>query len=510
MCNIETISNIPNELLFVGCIYKSPELFVEYGQHTKSKYDFYDEATRFFYDSAEIMFTTRTQTFNKNTVTTFMTEDKERLGLFKKYGGWKTIEEWEKLAVVDDVKNYYEILKKYSLLREYQRNGFDIEKIVNHKKFETFNAMDIYRLIRGKADRIHTVILTNSECEVLNKNTKVTLQNHMKKPEMGLRIPFPILNEVFRGMKRKTLMASGMVTNAGKTRLMTFIIAYVALVLHQKVFVLLNEMTVDEMRDALITTVINNPEFQELHGIKLSKIENELVLGLYRDNDGNLMYQKTNDDGEPIETVDEYIERVSKESDEYNKVMEIADWIDSELQSSIFIKDISDGFDDKTLEFEIRKANMTLGTNYWFYDTFKSDTDDTGDWAAMMVTATKLAALAKDTNTFGYLSIQLTDDALSIDPDRLTSNLIANCKGIKRVFYTMILFKEIMPAEFKKYNYLKFDEDWGDPAPKQLQEKHRYYCCNVDKNRFGRKCKLLFELNLDTNIWTELGELVRK
>ena len=370
--------------------------------------------------------------------------------------------------------------------------------------------MDIYRLIRGKADRIHTVILTNSECEVLNKNTKVTLQNHMKKPDMGLRIPFPILNEVFRGMKRKTLMASGMVTNAGKTRLMTFIIAYVALVLHQKVFVLLNEMTVDEMRDALITTVINNPEFQELHGIKLSKIENELVLGLYRDNDGNLIYQKTNDDGEPIETVDEYIERVSKESDEYNKVMEIADWIDSELQSSIFIKDISDGFDDKTLEFEIRKANMTLGTNYWFYDTFKSDTDDTGDWAAMMVTATKLAALAKDTNTFGYLSIQLTDDALSIDPDRLTSNLIANCKGIKRVFYTMILFKEIMPAEFKKYNYLKFNEDWGDPAPKQLQEKHRYYCCNVDKNRFGRKCKLLFELNLDTNIWTELGELVRK
>ena len=83
MCNIETISNIPNELLFVGCIYKSPELFVEYGQHTKSKYDFYDEATRFFYDSAEIMFTTRTQTFNKNTVTTFMTEDKERLGLLK-------------------------------------------------------------------------------------------------------------------------------------------------------------------------------------------------------------------------------------------------------------------------------------------------------------------------------------------------------------------------------------------------------------------------------------------
>lgn len=45
---MELISNIPNEILFVGAIYKHPDYLVEYGHYVKSKYDFADEATKFF------------------------------------------------------------------------------------------------------------------------------------------------------------------------------------------------------------------------------------------------------------------------------------------------------------------------------------------------------------------------------------------------------------------------------------------------------------------------------
>lgn len=44
---MELISNIPNEILFVGAIYKHPDYLVEYGHYVKSKYDFADEATKF-------------------------------------------------------------------------------------------------------------------------------------------------------------------------------------------------------------------------------------------------------------------------------------------------------------------------------------------------------------------------------------------------------------------------------------------------------------------------------
>lgn len=36
----ETVSNITNEIMVVGSIYRNPDLIVEYSQYIKSKYDF--------------------------------------------------------------------------------------------------------------------------------------------------------------------------------------------------------------------------------------------------------------------------------------------------------------------------------------------------------------------------------------------------------------------------------------------------------------------------------------
>lgn len=511
MANIpDGVANIQNEFLFVGAIYKQPDLMVEYGQYVKSKYDFSDYAVKFFYEIADIMFQKRTQTFSKSTVTTFVTEDTERLKLYKEYGGWKTIESWMKLSIADDFKNYYEVLKKYSLLREYERNGFNVEKIVQHPKFELFTASDIYRLIRAKADRVQTVIMTNSESEILNSKIKDTLQQCMQTPDMGLPTPYPIMNDLFRGLKKKSMMAVGMLSNAGKSRYMCKLIAYITLVLKEKVLVLLNEMTTEEMRYALITTVINNPEFQELHRIKLSKKERELTLGLYRDDSGNLIYHEHDADGNFTETAEEFIKRVSGNSSEYNSIMKIASWIEDETRGLILSKDISAAYDDKTLEFEIRKAHLTNGIGYCMYDTLKQDTSLMNDWSALKATTTKLSELAKSLDMFIYGSIQLTDDANMVDPEDLCSSQIANAKQLKHVLHTLVLFKEINRTKYGKYEYVALDSDWGEPAMHKLDENKRYYIGVIDKNRFGAKKKILFEVDLDYNTWVEVGEVFRK
>lgn len=507
---MDLIANVPTEVLFVGCIYKQPELLIDYGQYIRSKYDFSDEVTRFFYDSAEIIYKTRSQTFNKTVISTYFSEEPGRLLAYKKYGGWKTIESWIKLAITDNIQKYQEIIKKYSLLREYQRNGFDISKIVEHKKFEQFTASDIYRLIRGKADRIHTVILTNQEAEILNSHIKDTLLACMEKPDLGISLPFPILNDIFRGCKLGSTMAVGMLSNAGKTRFMTMIIAYLTLVNHERVFVMLNEMGIEDLRKCLITTIINNKEFQKLHGIKLKKPEKEISLGLYKNSKDEYIYQKTDNNGEILESTEEYIKRVSANSEEYNKIMKIAEWIEAETNELIFVKDMASGYDDRTLEFEIRKANLTHGVKYFFYDTCKQDTNSTGDWAALKATVTKLTDIAKQLEMFGYLSIQLTDDTEFCQPDELNSNNIANAKQLKHTVWTMLLFKEINPKDFYKYRYIQHDEDWGDDVECELQTGKRYYVANTDKNRFGCRKKVIFEVNLDLNTWIEVGELKRK
>ena len=507
---MELISNIPNEILFIGSIYKKPDLLIEYGQYIRSQYDFYDEVTRFFFDHAEIIYQKRTQTFNQTTLSTYFAEDKDKLALYKKYGGWKTIESWKKLAIPEDIKNYQEVLKKYSLLREYQKSGFNIDNIVSHKKFEQFTAQDIYRLIRGKADRIHTVILTNEEAEAVDNEIQSMLIECMEKPDMGILTPFPIFNEMFRGLKLKSTMAIGMLSNSGKTRFLTKIVAYITLVLKQKVLLLLNEMSILDVKKCLVTTVINNPEFQKIHGIKINKPERELVLGLYKDNNNKYIYRKTNENGEFVETLEDYIERVKTTSDEYNKVMSIAKWVESTTDKLILAKDLSTGYDDKTLEFEIRKANLVHGIKYWFYDTFKSDVSSMGDWSAMKATETKLTGISQELNMFGYFSFQLTDDAEFVKPDELTSNNIANCKQIKHDLWTLGMLKEIKKSDFYKYGFLQKDEEWGEETVCDLKQDKRYYIFNCDKNRFGNKLKIVFEVNLDLNTWMEKGILVRK
>ena len=85
------LKNLQNEVLVVGSMYKKPDLYVEYGRVIKSKYDFEDEATRFFYDNFELMYKTFSQTVDETKVNTFMTQDKERLSTYRRYGGWKII-----------------------------------------------------------------------------------------------------------------------------------------------------------------------------------------------------------------------------------------------------------------------------------------------------------------------------------------------------------------------------------------------------------------------------------
>ena len=131
----KSVNNIQAEILLVGSLYKEPDLYVSYGNFMRSKYDFSDEATRFFYDNFELMYTTFSQNMDENQVNIFMSQDTERLRLYKRYKGYKTISQWMQLSDTSDFKNYYNLVKKYSLVREYERNGYPVQRILNHKKF---------------------------------------------------------------------------------------------------------------------------------------------------------------------------------------------------------------------------------------------------------------------------------------------------------------------------------------------------------------------------------------
>lgn len=502
------VNNIQNEILLVGSIYKKPDIYVEYGKFIKSKYDFDDEVTRFYYDNLELMYKTFSQSIDEFKLNTFMSQDSTRLKNYKRYGGYKTIKTWMELASSDDFKNYLEIVKKYSLLREYKRKGYQVEKIINHPKFHTLLASDIYKIIRSGVDKISTVILANENSVLVNDNISETPKNWLIKPQMGLEMPFPTLNEMFRGFRLTKTFAVGLLSNEGKSRLAILMACYIAFVKKEKVLFLANEMEESDFKACLITTVVNNKWFKSVHGIDLDITEKEIVLGMYKNSDGKIIIRKTNPSGEFVETEEEFSDRVYKESETFRKVIQITRWVENEIQGKIFFKSLISNYSDENLEFEVRKHNLVHGCKYMFYDTLKCYKEE--NWAFLKQTTTMFNALMIELNCFSWLSIQLTDDSVFTDIFSFSSNNIASAKQLKHVLDYLSLGKRLDKEDYHKYKYIPNDY-WGDEAPvKSLDLSKTLYAFKIDKNRGGSKDKiLLVHVDLDRNIWDEVGCLIK-
>lgn len=501
------IQNIQNEVLFVGSFYKNPDLYIEYGRFVVSQYDLSDEVTRFLYDNFEIYYKTFSQTIDEIKINTFMSQDQERLKYYKMYGGYKTIKQWMDIVDLDDFKNYMDVVKKYSLLREFNSKGFDVEKIMNHNKFNTMKAEDIVRLLRGAINKVSTVIMSNNDSVVATQNVSDYIFSLLDSPAMGIQTPFPQFDEYFRGFLKGKTYANAMLSNAGKSRLMILMASYIALVQNEKVLILANEMGEDDFRACMLVTIINNPYFKELHGVDIEKNEKEILLGYYYDNNKTLITRYEDDFGNYTETLEEYKTRLYNTSEEYRKVLQVADWIESH-SDNIFFKQLFN-YSDDVLESEIRKHKMIHSTDYVFYDTLKGY--NTEEWYAIKQTATKLSTLAIELNVFMWLSLQMTDSTFFTEVFGLSSNNVASCKAIKHILDVLLLTVHLKHEDYYKYKIetIKTNE-WGEGSIIDLNPNKRYVASVIDKNRMNSKDKIpVYEIDLNKNTWISVGNLIK-
>ena len=234
--------------------------------------------------------------------------------------------------------------------------------------------------------------------------------------------------------------------------------AYITLVKNEKFLLLSNEMDEEDLENCLIPTVLNNKCFQDLHGVVMNKPEREIVLGVYRDRDGNIIRRKIDDNGQWTETIEEYEQRLKDESDEFNNVLKVTEWIDRNKAGKLMFKDVSSDYSDTVLEFEFRKAKMIYDIKYCAYDTLKGYRTD--DWSTIKQTATKVKELMGELKMFCWSVFQLTDETVFTDIFQLSSNNIANAKQIKHIADHLMLGKALRKEDYHKYQYMSLD-DWG-------------------------------------------------
>ena len=325
----------------------------------------------------------------------------------------------------------------------------------------------------------------------------------------GLELPFPILTSVFKGIRKGETSAFAMPSNSGKSRFIINLAANIALVHKKKVLIISNEMSEEKMKLCLITTIVNNPEIQKLHGQKLHVSENELLAFKFRPTDPNDQTKLKDENGYILrnegESQEVFAKRLISISEEFVEVLKVTNWFNEKLKNSIYFIDITDHTND-----ELKKVIMNYyykeKIEYVFYDTLKTDIDNIGNGEELKKTATILSNLAQNFDMYIGSTLQLAET--STDPINLSVNDMAVSRTVKEVLDTLCLFKQIHTENLGNYQYSLNETDEEVYELEKFKDPDvRYYSCVVDKNRAGAKPKLLFRLNLAYNRWEELGYL---
>lgn len=378
------------------------------------------------------------------------------------------------------------------------------EKVIEIKEYELYDKMSV--------EEVESAVIQVNDTEkfkraVLNEGLTSFLQLGDNNLTNGLALPFPILTQVFKGIRKGETMAFAMPSNAGKSRFTIDIATHTALVHHKKVLIISNEMSEEKMRLCLITTILNNKEIQKQHGIEISKTEGELLEFKFRPDDPKKV--KTDKDGfiirEEKEKQKDFIKRLKEISKEYRDVITVTNWVNKQIDNSMYFINITDHTND-----ELKKVIMNYyykeKIEYVFYDTLKTDTANIGIGEELKKTATILSNIAQNFGIYICSTLQLAEsDTL---PVNLTVNDLAVSRTVKEVLDTLSLIKQIHRDTLQNYEYSYHEVDTKFYDLEKFDDPDvRYYACVVDKNRAGAKPTLVFRLNLAYNVWEELGYL---
>ncbi len=404
-----------------------------------------------------------------------------------------------------DIEIVYTILKKLFILKKnYLLAPTKImrDSILDIVNYELYNEMTVEEV----ENAIEQIGVTSGLSQGrLNDDATGFLLNDESTLATGLDLPFPILSSVFKGIRKGETWVYAMPSNSGKSRFTINVASFLAFVQKKKVLIISNEMSVEKMRLCLITTILNNKAYQILHEQDLHKTEGELLELKFRPDKKKGV--KLDDKGyiqrEENESMEDFVQRLSEISTEFNQTIATTEWLNDQIDNSIYFIHITEHTNE-----DLRKIIMNYyykeNIEYIFYDTLKADTDNIGNGDEIKKTATILSNLAQKFEIFIGSSMQLLES--STLPVNLTINDMSASRTVKEVLDTLCLMKQINPQTLSKYEYSKIEE------AKEYQELEifddpdvRYYVCVVDKNRAGAKPKLLFRLNLAYNFWEELG-----
>lgn len=466
------IEDVNTEMLVVGSIYTKPDILLDYGDLIRPQWDFYHDTARFLYQSLyEIYHYHVNENITEAKINVYMNQDDDRKSKYKEIGGYRTIYRIMSMSDVDDFDNYYNDLKKFSLLRELEKKGYPAQKIYEKKVFNRLTAEEIVQSLVYTIETISTEVGGIQDSIKLGEDLLDVYEGWKINPDFGEDIPFEILNLLIRGWRKKKFNLLGLHSGFGKSRLTSFLAAYVGIKLQTPLLIMVNEQEKSEWDAMMISAVVNNPIFGYIDEDSVHKYgidETKIVTGQCDAVEDELCKNAINWIRENSEIRWMFINRMSH----------------SAIRRQI-------------------KRHKIRGCDFFIYDTLKSSDHD---WVSFVKLGDMLKDICSELDVGGWATFQLTDDSLF--DEILTSKAIASGKHVKHIADGLMMAKPIPRKEYKKYRIYNPHDKFKNKL-NALDQSFNFYSVDVDKNRGGTdKVRLCFKVDKGKNYWCEVGYLI--
>lgn len=213
----------------LGCLMKHPQYFNEVDKYSFLLSDFPRKFDKYIFSAINGLYVNGAEKIQIVDIENYLKSDAIAEQTFKDENGIEYLQDIQELTEVENFPYYYNKLKKFNLLKDLDRSGFDISQFYSedtispegrkvNQEFEHLTTKDITEKVRRKLLGIESKYETTDEIEVesLADGIDDLIDNLDEEQEIGMPIQGSIYNQVINGALKGTLTIRSSGSGIGK------------------------------------------------------------------------------------------------------------------------------------------------------------------------------------------------------------------------------------------------------------------------------------------------------
>lgn len=216
----------------LGSLIKKPELLSEVDKYNLTIYDFPNKFEKYIFTAIYGLYFNGAKKIDIVDIDNYLSTDPLAKKTFYNNNGIEYLQDIIEFSNVENFQYYYDKLKKFNLLSELQKNGFNTSFIYSedltddktyeiNKNFENINTKDIINEYKKKLLKLETDFATPEEVQTWNVSDEFeeVIESFGSIEEIGMPIQGHIFNQVINGAELGALTIRSAPSGSFKTRM---------------------------------------------------------------------------------------------------------------------------------------------------------------------------------------------------------------------------------------------------------------------------------------------------